>query len=48
MICFVVDHRYHRIPYPEAPDSYFLRCGRCGHERDPVERGPGHRAMGLQ
>ncbi len=48
MICLMIDHRYNRIPYPNAPADYFLRCRRCGHERDSIVKGPGHRAVGLQ
>ena len=35
--CWLVSHKYLRIRYPESPDGHFLRCARCGKERE--ERG---------
>ena len=41
LVCFARDHRWHREYYPDADteDGYFLRCARCGKERD--SEGPG-------
>lgn len=35
--CWVVTHKFVRIRYPGSPDGHFLRCARCGKERE--ERG---------
>jgi hypothetical protein len=34
--CILGWHRYVQVHSPESidPDPYFLRCRRCGHERD--------------
>jgi hypothetical protein len=36
LVCFLWDHRWQRSYYPDADseDGYFLRCARCGKERD--------------
>jgi hypothetical protein len=41
-ICRVVGHRYDHVRYPDSdvPEGYFLRCRRCGHEREEVQSGP--------
>ena len=44
VICLVIGHRYLRVRYPDSPDGYFLRCLRCGLEREdrgtlPMEGG---------
>jgi hypothetical protein len=33
-VCTVLGHRFLRIRYPGSPDGYFLRCTRCGRERE--------------
>jgi hypothetical protein len=33
-LCLLFGHKYLRLRYPGSPDGYFLRCDRCGHERD--------------
>lgn len=37
LLCMVIGHRYDRLRYPDSPDGHFLRCRRCGHERDDGE-----------
>ncbi len=41
-ICRVVGHRYDHVRYPDSdvPEGYFLRCRRCGPEREEVQSGP--------
>jgi hypothetical protein len=44
VICLAIGHRYLRARYPDSPDGYFLRCRRCGREREepgtlPMEGG---------
>ncbi len=34
LLCLVIGHRYDQLRYPDSPDGYYLRCRRCGHERD--------------
>jgi len=45
-VCVVINHKYQRVRYPESPDGYFLRCLRCGHERDEPGVGPSMAAAG--
>lgn len=34
VLCAITSHPYVRIRYPDSPDGYFLRCKRCGRERE--------------
>lgn len=35
-VCVLWDHRWQRVNYPGADtaDGWYLRCARCGKERD--------------
>lgn len=30
----LLSHKYVRIRYPGSPDGHYLRCARCGRERE--------------
>lgn len=40
LLCLVTGHRWSRASYPAAdmPDGYFLRCRRCGKEKETPDR----------
>lgn len=42
LICLVLAHRYEKVHFPDsdAPGEYYVRCRRCGHERDLPPKDP--------
>ena len=41
-ICRIIGHKYQRFPYPGSGGAggHYLRCSRCGRERDSSLQGP--------